>query len=88
MGRILKKRQQLPEVIGEIVKTYSDDELRLHHLHEAPLPNEDIVVDILGKLRTVLFPGYFGKENVSEVGIEFYVGELVYKIYEELLSII
>jgi serine O-acetyltransferase len=84
MGRILKKRQQLPEVIGEIVKTYSDDELRLHHLHEAPLPNEDIVVDILGKLRTILFPGYFGKENVREVGIEFYVGELVHKIYEEL----
>ena len=84
MGRILKKRQELPKVISEIVETYSDDELSLDHLHEGPFPNEDIIVGILSKLRTVLFPGYFGKENVNEVSIESYVGELVYGIYEDL----
>ncbi len=84
MVRILRKREQLPKVIREIVQTYANSELRLHHLRETPLPNEDVVVEILGKLRTVLFPGYFGKEHVNEISIEFYVGELVYEIYEEL----
>ncbi|MDA2937832.1 serine acetyltransferase [Acidobacteria bacterium AH-259-A15] len=84
MVRILRKRGELPEVIREITRTYEDTKLRLHHLQETPLPNEDVIIKILSKLRTVLFPGYFGKEYVSKSGIEFYVGELMYEVYEQL----
>ena len=84
MVRILRKREQLPEVIQEIVRTYEKSELRLQHMGETPLPSEDIIVEVVEKLRTVLFPGYFGKEYVSERGIEYYASELIYEVYERL----
>jgi serine O-acetyltransferase len=84
MVRILKTRAELPEIVKELTETYRDAQFQLHHLGETPLPSEQTVVDILGKLRAVLFPGYFGKEFVSRGSIGYYVGELTYEIHELL----
>lgn len=84
MLRILRKRGELPEIIEEITQTYSEAELPLHHLGETPLPNEHSVVEILNRLRIVLFPGYFGREYVTSTSVRYYVGELLYEIYEML----
>ena len=84
MIRIFRKREELPNIIREVTDTYSEEELCLHHLAETPLPSEEVVVTILGKLRTVLYPGYFGKEYVNQTGINYYVGELLYEVYELL----
>ena len=78
MIRIFRKREQLPAVIEEVTETYADPDLCLHHLEETPLPSEDVIVSILGKFRTILYPGYFGREYVSRTGVNFYVGELLY----------
>ena len=86
MVKALKRRGELPEVIREIIGTYADEESRLHHLTAVPLPNEEVIVGILAKLRSMLYPGYFGKESVSTSSIEFYVGELTYQVYEQLTS--
>ncbi len=84
MVRILSKRGELPKVVESVTKTYEDKGLRLHHLEETPLPNENNVIDILDKLRAVIFPGYFGKEYVSMPNVSFYVGELLYEIHQLL----
>jgi serine O-acetyltransferase len=84
MIRIFRKREELPKIIQEVTDTYAETDLCLHHLGETPLPSEDVVVDILAKLRTVLFPGFFGKEYVSRTGVNYYVGELLYEVYELL----
>jgi serine O-acetyltransferase len=84
MVRILKTRAELPEIVTELTETYHDTQVRLHHLGETPLPSERIVVEILNKLRAVLFPGYFGKEFVSRGSVGYYVGELIYEIHELL----
>lgn len=84
MIRHYRKRDEVPDIVREITGTYEDSGLRLHHLGETPLPSEAVVEDILGKLRTVLFPGYFGKESVNETSVDFYIGELLYEIYELL----
>ena len=81
--RVLRKRDQLPEIIRQITRTYEDTQLS-HHLEETPLPSEDAIVSILSKLRSVLFPGYFGREYVSRSSVDFYVGELLYEVYESL----
>lgn len=84
MIRILRKRTELPEIIREITQTYTDAQLRLHHLGETPLPSEAVIEELLAKLRTVMFPGYFGKGYVNPTNVDFYVGELLYEIYELL----
>ncbi|RPI24979.1 MAG: serine acetyltransferase [Acidobacteria bacterium] len=84
MIRIFRKREELPKIIREVTETYSEKDLCLHHLGETPLPSEEVIIALLGKLRTVLYPGYFGKEYVSQTGINYYVGELLYEVYELL----
>ena len=84
MIRVFKKREELPEVIRKITRTYQEGKLRLQHLEETPLPSEAAIEAILARLRTVLFPGYFGKEYVNNTNIEFYASELLYEVYELL----
>ncbi len=86
MIRVFKKREQLPSIIRKITQTYQENKLRLQHLEETPLPSESVVEEILAKLRTVLFPGYFGREHVNKTNIDFYAGELLYEVYELLSS--
>ncbi len=38
------------------------------------LPSRDVLVEVVESLRSVLFPGYFGKTNLSEDSIRFHVG--------------
>jgi serine O-acetyltransferase len=70
--------------VDQISETYQDTRCRLHHLGETPLPNEATVIDILNRLKAVIFPGFFGKEYVSLSSITYYIGELTYEIHELL----
>ena len=65
MVRVLKTRRDLPEIVDQISATYQDTQCRLHHLGATPLPNESAVIEILNRLKAVIFPGFFGKEYVS-----------------------
>jgi len=84
MIRIFRKREELPSIIREVADTYGEDDPCPHHIGDTPLPNEEAVIDIVRKLRTVLYPGYFDKERVGRTGINYYVGELLYEVYEQL----
>ncbi len=84
MVRVLKTRRDLPEIVDQISATYQDTQCRLHHLGETPLPNESAVIEILNRLKAVIFPGFFGKEYVSLPSITYYIGELTYEIHELL----
>jgi len=86
MVRVLKKRGELPQIIEDISKTYQENSHRIHHLGEMPLPNEGNVIEIMERLRAIIFPGFFGKEYVSTPSASYYVGELLYEIHELLSS--
>jgi serine O-acetyltransferase len=47
------------------------------HIDAGSLPNRDKVIDLVKKLRELLFPGYFGKQNLTTHTLEYYVGELL-----------
>lgn len=84
MVTIYKKRGRIPGVVERILKTYQDKPADLHHLGESPLPDEKIIIKTLQQIRAVIYPGYFGKSSVSRDGAEYYVGEQVMEIHENL----
>ncbi|HEX7554663.1 MAG TPA: hypothetical protein VF378_14005, partial [Geothrix sp.] len=45
------------------------------HIDASSLPSRDAVIDLVKKLRELLFPGYFGKQNLTTQTLDFYVGE-------------
>ncbi len=56
------------------------------HLDASPLPSRDAIIDLVKKLRELLFPGYFGKQNLTSQTLEYYVGELLGEIRGRLLE--
>lgn len=48
------------------------------------LPNKETIIDILGMVRRLLFPGYFEHENTELTDLYFYVGSLMMELGAKL----
>lgn len=48
------------------------------------LPARDAIIEILNKIKRVIFPGYFGEEILSENNAEYYAGHLLTEIHRRL----
>jgi serine O-acetyltransferase len=85
MGRMTKDRGRthLPEIIREVVDSYSGD-LPINNCFDAGLPSETALVAVLNTLRSVLYAGYFGQHNVDRSNIQFHLADSVYLLYEKL----
>jgi serine O-acetyltransferase len=51
---------------GEIIRIDRGDQL-----------NRSAIIEILEKLRCLIFPGYFGKKQISSNSVEYYAGDLL-----------
>ena len=62
------------------------------HNDAGALPSRDAVIDLVKKLRELLFPGYFGKQNLTTQTLEYYVGELLgdirTRLFEQVLNVL
>ena len=76
-------RSRLPEVAERIIASCSDPESFTHIDHE-PLASEGYVVDIIVKLRELLFPGYFSREKLDPVNYRYALGQNVSQVYDRL----
>ncbi len=56
----------------------------MQHLNRVLLPSRDAIVEGIGKLRQLIFPGYFGKQNLTNENLPFRTGELVIQLGELL----
>lgn len=45
------------------------------------LPNRGAIIDVIKDLRRVMFPGYFGTENITDTAPEYFVGDTLTKVY-------
>lgn len=80
---LAKFKKQLPEIAENIIKSCDDKECYTHIDYE-PIPSEGYVVDIINKLREVLFPGYFTREKIDPVNLKYYMGQAVSVLYDML----
>lgn len=48
------------------------------------LPNRKVIIDMVNELRRVLFPGYYGEENITDSNPEYFIGNSLTCIYEAL----
>jgi len=83
MATDFRLKNQLPKITERIVKTY-DDVSSINHLGHCPLPNYDEIINCIGDLKEVLFPGYRRRERLHQGNIAFYVGDLVDRLHDRL----
>ena len=85
----LWRKQSASEDFSSLVAAIVASDLaepRTRHIDAGSLPNRDAVIDLVKKLRELLFPGYFGKQNLSTKTLEYYVGELLGDIRTRLFE--
>jgi serine O-acetyltransferase len=73
MKHLVDKLVESYEAHGDIIKI--DTEYQL---------NRSEIIEILEKLRCLLFPGYFGKKNISSASVEYYAGDLLEEVFYNL----
>jgi hypothetical protein len=56
--------QLLPGIIGNLVGSIRTQPA-MTHLDRVLLPNRDVVIEIVKRLRELTFPGYFGKQGLT-----------------------
>ena len=77
---------RVPAVVEAIVRSVVD-EPRTHHLNRVQLPSRDVIIEIIRRLRQLMFPGYFGRQGAQALtteNVNFRVGELVIELADLL----
>ncbi len=75
----------LPKLVDEMVANYEKFG-GMDHLTGRDLPSQEVVVEVLEDLLTILFPGYLGKEEITKANIKYYLGTKLNSVYIRLTS--
>ena len=74
---------RLPDAVAAITKSVHEQPLlrRLDSLH---LPDRRRIAGCVDRLLELVFPGFFGRQGVTEQNLPFRVGELVEQLFDDL----
>lgn len=78
-----KIRNQLPQIAENIIDTCNERECYTHIDYE-PIPSKECVVEIINRLREILFPGYFTREKIDPVNLRYSMGQSVSSLFDLL----
>jgi len=76
-------RNELPQIISDLVESCQDSNT-FHHLNLVGLPSRGTVVEIVERLKKVLFPGYFGEHEVDSCNLAYQIGVEINTLFELL----
>jgi serine O-acetyltransferase len=76
-------RKEIPQIVEELVRSCNREEC-FDHIAPEPLPSRDVIIDILARLRRILYPGYFNDSRVDQVNLAYYFGEETTALFEIL----
>ena len=71
------------KTVNDILQNYAEHEL-LSYKGNRPMPDRDSIIDIIDDVKNVMFPGYFRSENVAGDFAEYYTGQQIAHIYNNL----
>lgn len=74
MNKTLDKN--LSQLTEDILASYRREK-RTQRIGEACLPSRAMIVDVLDRIRQLLFPGYFGHKELTKQNVQFHVGNLL-----------
>jgi serine O-acetyltransferase len=76
-------RGRLPEVVEAIVASCRG-EGSIDHIDAALIPSRESVVEILKDLLDLLYPGYFGRQELDRRNLAFHIGAEVNSLFDRL----
>jgi len=76
-------RAELPEIVNAIVKS-CDNKQCYDHVDTAVIPSRESVIEIIEIIKDLLYPGYFGQQEIDRHTLHYHIGNEVVELYEKL----
>lgn len=73
----------ISEAVKDIASNYENNDIYAGDC-SSRLPNRGEIINIIKDLRRVMFPGYFGYENIATSSPDYFIGHYLTKVYEHL----
>ncbi len=70
---------RLPNLVDAVVRSYKDLP-RCRHIDRRYLPSREQTVELIERLLELVYPGFFGRQNLTEHNVAYHVGELLPRI--------
>lgn len=74
---------KLPAVIDEIVKDIGAPNSP-DHVGYPMIPSNEVMTQIIEIIQTILYPGYFGEQEMEKNNVKFYLGNQINNLYKIL----
>ncbi len=84
-GGLSELRESIPSVVRELVRSCGEH-LCYEHVSPAPMPSLEAVIEIINLGRRLLFPGYFHRDPVDRVNLEYLLGQEASQLFELLAT--
>ncbi|MGD9053255.1 MAG: serine acetyltransferase, partial [Desulfobacterales bacterium] len=76
-------KARLPEIAENIIQSCTDQECYTHVDYE-PIPSKEGVIEIINRLREILFPGYFSRDKIDPANLKYAVGQSATSLFDLL----
>jgi serine O-acetyltransferase len=76
-------RKALPGKADKIIESCDDTEC-FTHIDYKPIPSKSYIIEIIEKIREILYPGYFGTEKLDPQNLKYMMGQSVSVLYDML----
>lgn len=77
-------RNTIQQAVYEITETCQREDVFITSAESLHLPNRGAIIGIIKTLRRIIFPGYFGDENISSAMPDYFLGNAITEVYEAL----
>jgi len=74
-------RNQVPDIVQDLVLSCESRDC-FDHVGPEPIPSREAVVDIIGRINRILYPGYFDSNAVDHVNVGYHFGQEVTALFE------
>jgi len=78
-----KFKPRVPEIVAEILTSCKREDF-FHHINAIQIPSKESVEDIIRDLEDVLFPGFFGEQEIYWDNLEYHIGTEINSIFTNL----
>lgn len=76
-------RSQIPRVVDAVVSSCYDGGC-FDHVDAAVIPSRESMIEIIGLVKDILFPGYFGEQTLDRSNLRYHLGSEITKLFELL----
>jgi serine O-acetyltransferase len=73
-------REEIPDIVDELVSTCNREDC-FDHVGPEPISSKEAIIEIIDKVRPILFPGYFNCIQLDAVNLSYFLGQEITALF-------